>query len=113
LGTAWSKAQDSRRGTSYLLDVLALKLGDELVETVRLGVDANRLKNSLDVGGSGGLVAAELEEEVCGEVLHFCGCWRKSCQSGGFLKIVVVARKAGCRLVCVPRRQDICSLLKN
>ena len=56
---------------SYLLDVLALELGDELVETLRLGVDANGLKDGLDVRGSRGLVAAELEEEVGCEVLHF------------------------------------------
>lgn len=54
----------------YLVDVLALELGDELVKTLIVGLDANRLKDRLDVGSGRRGVAAEAEEKVCREVLH-------------------------------------------
>jgi len=57
---------------SYLIDALVLKLRDELVETVVVGLNANGLEQGLDVSGRGGGVAAEAEEEVGCEVLH-CG----------------------------------------
>lgn len=56
---------------SYLLDVLALELGDELVEAVALSVDTDGGEDGLDVLGRGLLVAGEVEEEVGCEVLHF------------------------------------------
>jgi ubiquinone/menaquinone biosynthesis C-methylase UbiE len=54
-----------------LLEVLALELRDDLLETVTLSVDADGGENGLDVGGGGGLVAGKGEEEVGSEVLHF------------------------------------------
>lgn len=54
-----------------LLEVLALKLGDELVKALLIGVDADGGEDSLDIGGRGGLVAGEGEEEESGDVLHF------------------------------------------
>jgi len=56
----------------YLVDVLALELGDELVETLLVGLNTNRLKDSLDVVGGGSGVTTESEEKVCSQVLHFC-----------------------------------------
>jgi hypothetical protein len=73
-----------------LVDVLALKLGDELVETVGVSLDTNGFEDSLfycqtlnaasmgktaylNIGGGRRGVATKAEEEVCSEVLH-CGC---------------------------------------
>ena len=55
----------------YLVDVLALELRDELVETLLVGLNTNRLKDSLDVVSGRGGVTTESEEEVCSQVLHF------------------------------------------
>ena len=65
-------------GSAHLVDVLALELGEELGETLLLGLDTNRLKDGLDVLSGGRGVAAELEKEVSGQVLHFDGCAAKS-----------------------------------
>lgn len=65
-------------GQPYLLDVLALKLGNELVEAVGVSLNTDRLEDGLDVGSGGAGVATEAEEEVGSEVLHFCGCCRMS-----------------------------------
>lgn len=54
-----------------LVEVLALELGDDLLEAVTLSVDTDGGENGLDVGGGGGLVASKGEEEVGSEVLHF------------------------------------------
>lgn len=56
-----------------LLDVLALELADELGEAVLLGVNTDGGQDGLDVLGLRGVLAAELEEEVCCEVLHLEG----------------------------------------
>jgi hypothetical protein len=56
---------------TYLVDVLALKLGDQGVETVRVDLSTNGLKDGGDVLGGGGGVATEAEEEVSSEMLHF------------------------------------------
>lgn len=56
---------------SYLRDILALELGDESVETVLVGLNANGLEDGDDVSGLGAGVATESEEEVSCEVLHF------------------------------------------
>lgn len=56
---------------SYLVDVLALELGDELVEALGVSLNANGLEDLLDIGGLGGIVAAKLEQENSCEVLHF------------------------------------------
>jgi hypothetical protein len=56
---------------AYLLDVLAGKLRDELVEALTLSVNTDGGEDGLDVLGRGRLVASEVEEEVCSEVLHF------------------------------------------
>lgn len=53
-----------------LIDVLALELREELVETALVGVNTDGGENTLDVGGGGGGVATEAEEEKSGEVLH-------------------------------------------
>lgn len=55
---------------TYLVDVLALELGDELGEPVLLSLDTNGLEERLDVSGRGGGVATLLEEEVSGDELH-------------------------------------------
>jgi len=59
---------------SYLVDVLALELRDELVQALVIGLDTDAREDLLDVGSGGGGVAAKAEEEVSCEVLHFeCG----------------------------------------
>jgi hypothetical protein len=61
-------------GGSYLVDVLALELGEELLEALAVGLNTDRLEHGLDVGSGGRGVATEAEEEVGCEVLHFaCG----------------------------------------
>lgn len=50
----------------YLVDVLALELRDELVESVRLGVDSYGTEELLDVGSRRRGVSTGLEEEVGG-----------------------------------------------
>lgn len=57
----------------YLVDVLALKLRDELLKTLVISLNADGLKDLLDVSGLGRGVATEAEEKVCSEVLHFAG----------------------------------------
>lgn len=59
------------RRWSYLVEVLALELGNELVKALGVGLNANGLKDGLDISGRGGGVATEGEEEVSGQVLHF------------------------------------------
>jgi len=60
-------------GRTYLVDVLALELGEESVEAVAVGLNADGLEDGGDVSGRGRGVAAEAEEEVGCEVLHFDG----------------------------------------
>lgn len=67
-------------GVTNLLEVLALELGDDLLETVTLGVNADGGEDGLDVGGGGSLVAGKGEEEVGSEVLHCELTDRKFCQ---------------------------------
>lgn len=58
-------------GGSYLVDVLAVELRDELVQALGVSLNANGLEDLLDISGLGRLVAAELEQENSCEVLHF------------------------------------------
>jgi hypothetical protein len=78
-----------RCGVTYLVDVLALELGDELVKALAISLNADGLKDlllwcqlcsqrpceyaDLDVAGRGRGVATEAEEKVCRKVLHFDG----------------------------------------
>jgi hypothetical protein len=57
--------------SAYLLEVLAVELGDQGGETLIIGFDSDRVEDLLDVllGGRG--VATDGEEEVSCEVLHF------------------------------------------
>lgn len=59
------------KGEPYLVDVLALELIDEGLETVLIGLNANGLEDGLDILGGGGGVATEAEEKVSCEMLHF------------------------------------------
>lgn len=56
---------------SYLVDVLARELRDELLKTLILGLNADGAEDSLDILSRGRGVAAEGEQEVSCEVLHF------------------------------------------
>ena len=58
----------------YLRDVLALKLRDERVQALVVSLDTDGGEDGLDIGGRGGGVATEAEEEVSCEMLHFEGC---------------------------------------
>ena len=89
----------------YLADVLALKLLEERVNASLLGLDADSREDLLDVVGRRGLVAAELEEEVCRKVLHFVGGFcaeavsnysgsaAKATTRGAYFWVVVVENK--------------------
>ena len=67
----WVVVFEYCRVATHLLEVLALELGDDLLETVGVSVNADGGEDTLDVGGRGGLVAGEGEEQVSGEVLNF------------------------------------------
>jgi hypothetical protein len=54
---------------SYLVDVLALELGEELLETFVISFDTDGAEDSLDVFGAGAVVATEAEKEVCCETV--------------------------------------------
>ena len=60
--------------SAYLLEILALELGDQGGETLIVSLDSDGFEDLLDVlvGGSG--VASDGEEEVCCEVLHLECC---------------------------------------
>jgi len=55
---------------SYLVDVLALELGEKLLETLSVCVNTDRFEEGGDVFGAGALVATEAEEEVCCEAVE-------------------------------------------
>lgn len=78
---------------SYLVDVLALELGQELAQTVGVGLDSNGVEDLLDIISRGLLVAALDEEEVSCEVLHFDGF--SLC--GADLSEICATRLAACR----------------
>lgn len=56
--------------STYLVDVLATELREELVETLIVSLDTDSTKNLLDVCGGRRGLATDLEEEVCGDVTH-------------------------------------------
>lgn len=55
---------------TYSVDILALELRDQLVETLLVGLNADSGEDLLDVGARRGGVTADLEEEVCSNVTH-------------------------------------------
>jgi hypothetical protein len=59
--------------STNLLNVLVLKLGEELLKTLIVSIDTDGLENALDVRGGRRGVAGEAEEEVGSKVLHFVG----------------------------------------
>ena len=63
----------SRRSNniSYLLQILALELTEELFQAVTVGLDANGFKDFGDIRGGGVGISAEAEKEVSCEMLHF------------------------------------------
>lgn len=61
---------------SYLVDVLALELGDELLETLVISIDTDGIEEFGDVFGAGALVSTKTEEEVCSEAVD----WLKKCK---------------------------------
>lgn len=60
----------ARASVTNLLEVLALELGDDLVDTLLVSVDADGGEDGLDVGGGGLLVASKGEKEEGSKVLH-------------------------------------------
>lgn len=66
--TLWTEVE--RR--TYLINVLARELRDELVEAVIIGLDADSSENLLDISGRRVGVATDLEEKVSSDVAHFC-----------------------------------------
>lgn len=62
---------------SYLVDILALEFFEELVKTVLVGFNTDRVEDFLDVLGGRLGVASKAEEKVSCEVLHFDGLFWK------------------------------------
>ena len=52
------------------VDVLALKLGEELREALLISLNADGVEDLLDVSTRRGGVATDLEEEVCSNITH-------------------------------------------
>lgn len=52
------------------VDVLAVELSNQCVQTFVVGLNTDRGKDGLHVLGSRGGVAANLEEQVCSEMTH-------------------------------------------
>jgi hypothetical protein len=55
---------------SYLVDILAGKLGDQGLDTISLGLNTDGGKEGGDVSGRGGGLATKGEQKVSGEILH-------------------------------------------
>ena len=61
---------------SYLVDVLAIELRQELRQAVVIGLNTDGVEDALDVLGGWRGVSTEAEEEVSSEMLHFaCGIY--------------------------------------
>ena len=58
------------RPQTDLVDILALELGDELLNSARVDLGTGSLEDRGDVGSGRGGLSTELEEEVGGDVLH-------------------------------------------
>jgi hypothetical protein len=102
-----------KRGTSYLVNVLALELADELLEALVISLDTDGFEDLLDVAGGGRGVATEAEEQVCREVLHSDG-WLGSLRNRSSIDLTCVCeydRVAICRRVlpCGRRLKLQCS----
>jgi hypothetical protein len=61
------------RVSSYLVDVLAIELRQELLEALLISLNADGAEDGLDVISRRAGVATKAQEEVSGEVLHFDG----------------------------------------
>jgi hypothetical protein len=83
---------------SYLVDVLALQLGDELVQTLIISLNTDRFEDLLDIAGGRRGVATKAEEEVSCEMLHFVGVET-------FL-LLGSAKRATTRAFCPGRRSN-------
>ena len=56
---------------SYFLDVLALELGEELLNALVVGINTDGGENIVDIAGRWRGVAGKAEEKESCEVLHF------------------------------------------
>ena len=54
------------------MHILAIEIGDQLVQTVGFGLDAYAVEDFLDIVGAGGGVAGDSKKQVGCEMLH-CG----------------------------------------
>ena len=64
--------------STHLVDVLALELGEELLQTLVISLNANGLEDVLDVLRTWAGVATEAEKEVCCEAVACQVCLRVS-----------------------------------
>jgi hypothetical protein len=62
-----------RASSNELSGGLALELGDEGVQALVVGLNADSGEDLLDIGSGGVGVATDLEEEVCSDVTHLEG----------------------------------------
>lgn len=74
----------------YLLDILALELGDQGRETLIISLDSDGLEDGFDVLLSGRGLVAEGEEEVSCEMLHF-----ECCRTVLLVLLVIHRRREG------------------
>lgn len=58
------------QSTTHLIDVLALKLRDELLEALVISLNTDGAEDLLDISSGRGGVPADLEEEVGSNVTH-------------------------------------------
>lgn len=72
-GSSLFQNDATRDPDSYLCQVLALELRDQLLQPLIVRFDANRFENAFNVGSGWGGVATKTQEKVCCEMLHFAG----------------------------------------
>lgn len=70
-------------GVTYLRDVLAGQLSNDLLETLAVGLDADSGQEVGHVLSGGAGVATRDEQEVCGDVLHGDKGFKKRGVEGG------------------------------
>ena len=58
------------KNATYSVDVLALQLADQGLETIFVRLNTDSTKDLLDVGGGGVSMASHLEEQVCSDMAH-------------------------------------------
>lgn len=75
--TGWDGGELVGALSDQLVDVLALELGEELLELSLVRLDADGAEHLLDVSSAGVGGSTDLEEEVGSEITHFSDSSRR------------------------------------